>query len=346
MTDQLGLFDEGAPTSATPEVGALGVDPGMDAVAARLPAALRLGTSSWSFPGWAGIVYDRAASERDLAREGLAAYARHPLLRTVGLDRTYYRSVDSAVYARYAEQVPDDFRFLVKADRLVTSPHHPEDGTQRGPNPNFLDPTFAFNQIVEPVVEGLGDKAGPILFQFSPIPPNLVGGPRAFLHRLHEFLASLPQGPLYAVELRTPEFLTVDYGAILEETRVAHCYVVHPSMPSIPAQRSVLSAVDHPALVVRWMLHSGMKYDAARDRYAPFDRLVDEDPASRAAIVQAVFDTLIMERPAFVVVNNKAEGSSPLSVMRLAEAIAGDAAENEGGGRPPERATPEPPDQR
>ena len=41
------------------------------ALAARLPTTLHLGTSSWSFPGWAGIVYDGAASTTALARRGL-----------------------------------------------------------------------------------------------------------------------------------------------------------------------------------------------------------------------------------------------------------------------------------
>jgi hypothetical protein len=49
----------------------------------RLPADVRLGTSSWSFPGWGNLVWDRDATPGALAR-GLAAYAAH-LLRTVGL---------------------------------------------------------------------------------------------------------------------------------------------------------------------------------------------------------------------------------------------------------------------
>jgi len=56
----------------------------------RLPPDVRLGTSSWSFPGWGDLVWDREATPGALARGGLAAYAAHPLLRTVGLDRTYY----------------------------------------------------------------------------------------------------------------------------------------------------------------------------------------------------------------------------------------------------------------
>lgn len=70
---------------------------------------MRLGTSSWSFPGWAGIVYDHSVSTATLARRGLAAYARHPLLRTVGVDRTYYGPITAEDFAAYAAAVPDEF---------------------------------------------------------------------------------------------------------------------------------------------------------------------------------------------------------------------------------------------
>src|SRR5262245_42435710 len=68
----------------------------------RLPTELRLGTSSWSFPGWTGLVYARESTPELLAREGLPAYARHPLLRTVGVDRTFYGPVPVETFRAWA----------------------------------------------------------------------------------------------------------------------------------------------------------------------------------------------------------------------------------------------------
>lgn len=311
MTLQLGLFDDPAPEPSGP----VGPAPPLDRhvqLAKRIPAKLRMGTSSWSFPGWEGIVYDRRASQASLAKEGLGPYAHHPLLRTVGLDRTYYRPISTEQFQDYAAAVPDDFRFLVKADRLLTSPEA---------NPLFLDSSYAIQEVVGPMMDGLGDKAGPLLFQFSPIPPNLVGGHDEFADRLHRFLDALPAGLIYAVELRTPAFLTERYALMLEETGAAHCYTVHPAMSSLERQLQVVRAFEQPALVVRWMLHAGLKYQVAKDRYEPFDRIVDEDTDSLERIAVAALDALVAEKGVFVVVNNKAEGSSPLSVFRLAERI-------------------------
>src|SRR5215468_6845546 len=117
---QLDLFTPH--TTPPPAVGAAAVSPDMVALARHLPRQLYLGTSSWTFPGWQGLVYDHAASASVLARHGLAAYAQHPLLRTVCVDRTFYAPLSAAAYAAYAAVVPDDFRFVVKAHAWCTQP--------------------------------------------------------------------------------------------------------------------------------------------------------------------------------------------------------------------------------
>jgi len=318
---QLGLFPDSEPAVTGAGVGPAQVREGLARLAESLPAGLRLGTSSWTFPGWAGIVYDRDASASTLARDGLSAYARHPLFRTVGLDRTYYRPVPKETYRAYAADIPRGFKFLVKADRRLTSPNNPDAQGRQGPNPDFLDPVHAARQVVTPAVEGLGDALGPILFQFSPLPADMLGGPGPFAERLATFLGRLPKGPLYAVELRTPAWLTRAYADALEAHGAAHAYTVHPSMPPIERQAALIPPHYQPALVVRWMLGGGLRYDAAKNRYDPFDRLVDEDPATRHVVAVTALDALIAEREVFVIANNKAEGCAPLTLERLAEQV-------------------------
>lgn len=322
MDQQLGLFADEPSATATGPVGPAPVAPELAALARRLPAGLRLGTSSWSFPGWQGIVYDRPASQTTLARHGLAAYAAHPLLRTVGVDRGYYRPVPAHDFREYADAVPDDFRFVVKADRVLTSPTDPGEGSWHGSNTRFLDPTWAIEEVIGPLMEGLRAKAGPLLFQFPPTGPNLVGGRERFVERLHGFLDALPPGPVYAVELRTPAFLTAAYARALESTGAAHCFTIHPAMASLEEQLRVVRHIEQPALLVRWMLHAGLRYEVAQEKYEPFDRIVDPDDASLDQITLACLDALIAERDVFVIANNKAEGSAPLSIFRLAEKLA------------------------
>ena len=114
---------EEAPVSSrrrTQPVAPAPVSDALRALGERLPQGVFLGTSSWTFPGWTGLVYDHEATTTQLAREGLGAYAHHPVLRTVGIDRTFYAPVPAAAFADYAQQVPDGFRFLVKAHEACT----------------------------------------------------------------------------------------------------------------------------------------------------------------------------------------------------------------------------------
>lgn len=89
---QLSLFGDEPerPAADRLAVGSAEITTHVRTVAAALPAAIRLGTSSWSFPGWTGLVYAPSArtgrphAEATLAKAGLPAYAAHPLLRTEG----------------------------------------------------------------------------------------------------------------------------------------------------------------------------------------------------------------------------------------------------------------------
>ena len=115
--DQFDLFGEPIPapiagdakpsekkSSKATRVEPAAVDAAITDLAARLSARVRLGTSSWSFPGWANLVYASTYPDTALARHGLPAYAAHPLLHTVGIDRTFYAPISEADFRTYATQ--------------------------------------------------------------------------------------------------------------------------------------------------------------------------------------------------------------------------------------------------
>lgn len=167
---QNALFSDPAPVPP-PAVEAAPPDPALRELAAALPAGLRFGTSSWNYPGWAGLVWQRDYPDTALSRHGLPAYAQHPLFRAVGLDRSFYRPLTAAQYAAYAAQVPEDFRFVVKAPNRVTDALlRDEAGRGRQPNPDFLAAAPAVREFVEPALAGLGEKLGALVFQISPLP--------------------------------------------------------------------------------------------------------------------------------------------------------------------------------
>jgi uncharacterized protein YecE (DUF72 family) len=323
--DQLALFDLGPEPEPKPQgVGAAQQAEEVEALGRELPRGVYLGGSTWSFPGWAGLVYDRTYPPSKLAREGLAAYARHPLLRAVGVDRTHYAPVEAVELAEYREAVPEDFRFLVKAHEACTLarfPDHARYGIQRGQeNTLFLDPKYAADQVVAPFVEGIGAGGGALLFQFA---PQSLGTPTRFAERLQAFLAALPRGPVYAVELRNRELITAEYGEALASVGACHCHNVHPRMPDVRAQARLAGTDRGPMTLIRWLLGPGMTYEEAGRRYAPFNRMVAPDPANRRAVADLACAALAVGRPFLCTINNNAEGCAPLSVVELAREIVG-----------------------
>ena len=297
-------------------------------LATRLPKTARFGTSSWSFPGWAGMVFDATYPDSTLSRHGLAAYAAHPLLRTVGIDRTFYAPMTESQFRSYAKQAratKADFQFLVKAPMLFTAPRLRGDDGQWTDNPAFLNAQLANAQFVQPATLGLAEMCGPLVFQFPPLGPRFTRSPLRFADALAEFLLALPKlgdSACYAVEVRDPELLTDDYLAALCAGGATHCIGIHARMPRAAAQARFWREAGGLPLVIRWSLHSGFKYEEAKERYAPFNALVDEDPEGRAEVAALVLEAARLPRASFVIANNKAEGSAPLTIRKLSELIA------------------------
>ena len=334
MSQQASLFEQpGAPKRQKPAPGE--VRPSWDSPllqAPALPVDIRLGTSSWFFPGWRGLVYEGVHPQTTLSKKGLGAYAQIPMLRTVSLDRTFYAPIMTVEYVRYANQVPDHFSFVVKAPALVCDAvMRDEEGRGKVPNPHFLDPAIAAREFVVPCLEGLGAKAGPLVFQVSPLPRGLVEEAPMLIERLAAFFAALPrqlgkQEPIYALELRNAELLTPRLMRMLREQGVRYCVGLHDRMPEAERQEAALAALDGEApgdLVVRWNLHRGFLYQAAKQRYEPFDKLVDEDPETRKVLARLTARVFKAGCKVWITANNKAEGSAPLSLVKLAEEIAG-----------------------
>ncbi|MDP2332056.1 MAG: DUF72 domain-containing protein [Reyranella sp.] len=333
MSRQPGLFETPSPAkrrgTAAGDVRPAAESPLLQAPV--LPPDIRLGTSSWFFPGWRGLVYDGVHAQTALSRKGLAAYAEIPLLRTVSLDRTFYSAISAVEYARYASQVPHDFSFVVKAPALVCDAvMRDEEGRGKVANPHFLDAAIATREFVVPCLEGLGPKAGPLVFQVSPLPRELVAEAATLVERLAAFFAALPRElgkhrPLYALELRNAELLTPRLMRMLAAADVRYCVGLHDRMPEVERQAVALRTLDGDSpgpLVVRWNLHRGFLYQAAKQRYEPFDRLVDEDRETRRILARMAADAFKAKQKVWITANNKAEGSAPLSLLKLAQEIA------------------------
>ncbi|MBV8036991.1 DUF72 domain-containing protein [Roseateles sp.] len=325
MQDQ--LFGGAAPSKRPRGVQPAPPTPEDRALAAALSPRVHLGTSTWSYPGWQGLVWSGRHGEATLSRTGLPAYAAHPLLRAVGIDRGFYRPLAAAEFQRHAEQVPAGFRFTVKAPSLVTDALlRSADGRGQQPNPLFLDPATTLQDFIAPAYEGLGPTLGALVFQISPLPGARLARMSEQFDLLHALLLACPKPPagVLAVEVRDPAWLTPDLVALLRDTGARYCLGLHPKLPPLAEQLPLLRALWPGPLVARWnlnRLHGAYGYEEAEKKYGEFGEMLDPDPETRTELARVIRGTAGAGQDVFVTISNTAEGSAPLSVRALAQAI-------------------------
>jgi uncharacterized protein YecE (DUF72 family) len=155
------------------------------------------GTSGFSYPEWCGHFYPEALPGAQMLRY----YATR--LGTVEINNTFYRMPNRDTVAAWRDEVPDSFCFAIKASRRITHQKKLIDVSD--------DVAHLFG-----VVDVLGQKLGPVLFQTPPFLKKDLGV-------LREFLASLPQSParLAALEFRHPSWFADDVYDALSQSNVA-----------------------------------------------------------------------------------------------------------------------------
>src|SRR5947209_7496582 len=168
---------------------------------------LRIGTSGWVYKHWMGIFYPAKMPGEDQ----LPFFARH--FDTVEINFSFYRLPERAVFERWREVTPPDFLFAVKGSRYLT---HMK---------KLKDPEEPLQRLMDHA-GGLGEKMGPILFQF---PAQW----RLNLERLEHFVQALRAYPdhRWTFEFRHPSWLVPEVYALLEGVDAALCLPVHPKMP-------------------------------------------------------------------------------------------------------------------
>jgi uncharacterized protein YecE (DUF72 family) len=167
---------------------------------------LYLGTSGWSYADWEGTLYPEGLP----AGARLAEYAKH--YATVEIDSTFYGTPRRSTVEKWRETVPEGFLFAAKFPQEIT--HENNLVGSEEPAGNFLR-----------TMELLDDRLGPLLVQ---LPPSFsVEG----MGVLEDFLAALPQGFRYAVEVRHRSWLGSDLPELLWEHGAALTLIDSPGMP-------------------------------------------------------------------------------------------------------------------
>ncbi len=158
---------------------------------------IHVGTSGYAYKEWKGKFYPEKISPKEMLR----FYSGR--LNTVEINNTFYRMPKESVLTSWAEQVPDDFVFALKAPQVITHLKRLW---------NVLDETeYLFRTL-----SVLDRKLGPILFQF---PKSF----RANRPALQDFLGLIPGDRACAFEFRSPSWLNDEILDLLREKGSSLC---------------------------------------------------------------------------------------------------------------------------
>ncbi len=305
---QLGLFDEIEKPDLSVELS----------LSQRTPRQVLFGTSSWTFSGWSGLVYPRGTDEALLRERGLSLYCDNPLFRTVGIDSSYYRPLEAKQLRRYRAQLPIGFRCVSK----VYSGYSTRcDVRTLEPNPHFLHARSFEEAVLRPIADEFFEQQGPLVLEFPELPHAPPLDAKDFAEQLDAFLSKVSRDFQYAVELRDRTLLSPHYLEVLHRHRAAHVFNYWERMPGLAEQFERIGTDCAPFGVVRLLIPPGQRYADRKKQLAPFDRLVDRRPEMRRETIEIARAYVELDSPLFVIVNNKAEGSSPLTVRELAREL-------------------------
>ncbi|TFG61525.1 MAG: DUF72 domain-containing protein [Spirochaetales bacterium] len=269
---------------------------------------LKIGTCSWNYDSWVGLVYSEA---RPSAADYLAEYAEH--FETAEIDSWFYRIPSVPDVLSYDAAVPPGFRFTCKVPQTVTLTHkrQAKKSAVLEPNSRFLSVDH-FNSFLE-AADALLPRMDAIMFEFEYLNKNKMPSLAEFLDRLDRFFTAAPRGLPYALEPRNGNYLTEEYFSFLKAHNLFHVFSEKQYMPHVYDVYGRFEDYIEGAAVVR--LLGGDRLEMEKKSGDRWDRIIEEKPDK--PLVAQMLNKMLKKNNVTLNVNNHYEGSSPLTAAEF-----------------------------
>jgi len=237
---------------------------------------------------------------------------------TVCGDFAFYQFPSDALWSKLFRQTPPSFRWGLKAPEQITTPQwpvHPRYGALAGlENHTFLDAAL-FSQAFLGPLEPYRAQVGVLIFEFNAL--KAKGDAAEFVQKLDPFLAALPAGWRFAVEVRNADLLCSRYFDCLRAHNVPHVYNAWTRMPEIRQQVAMRGSRTADLIVARALLRRGRPYEDAVKRFSPYASVQEVKEPLRQGLRELVDMAVVDGTPALIFVNNRLEGNSPGTIVSI-----------------------------
>ena len=277
---------------------------------------LRLGTCSWKYDDWRGLVYSGNGDVNYLEQYAGA-------FDTVEVDQWFWslfppdivKLPAPAVVDDYVRATDDDFRFTVKAPNALTLPnHHKKSKTANlTTNPHFMEVELA--AVFTDSLGSMRDRLGAVMLQFEYLNRQKMPSQRIFIERLAAFVEGLDRSLPWAVELRNPNFLTPRWFEFLQEKRLSHVFVQGYWLPPVDALYERFGDRLLSPVIIRLM--GPDRKGIEKKTGGRWDRVVDPRDDELRRVADVARDALDKGADVYINVNNHFEGCAPRTIDTL-----------------------------
>lgn len=272
-------------------------------------------------------LYRGRLAESRFERDCLTEYAE--VFPSVCVDAGYYRFPSPQYVESLVRQVPPHFQFSFKVTDDITArtfPNLPRHGPKAGKrNEHFLDAGLFRSAFLSSLVPHKAN-IGMLIFEFSHFHPRDFERGRDFVEALEPFLAALPEGFQYGVEVRNRTLLCGPYFDLLKQYNVAHVFNHWERMPPVGEQMEQPGAFTTDFAAARFLLRPGRRYEEAVQNFSPYNATKEVNMEAREAAARLI--QMRQEaakggrtRGSFIYVNNRLEGNSLNTIIAILQSL-------------------------
>lgn len=281
-------------------------------------AELKIGTCSWKYDSWRGLIYSD-----DPKINYLKEYSKH--YNTVEVDQWFWslfgvKKINLPEFHHveaYRKSVDTDFKFSVKVPNSITLTHFYRKSKKEElkPNPHFLSEelTSEFLKTLEPLKENLG----PLMFQFEYLNKQKMKSQQDFQIQFGDYVEKLDRSYQWGVEIRNPNYLNKTYFEFLKEYKLTPVFLQGYYMPSIIELIPKFIDQFEDTIVIR--LHGPDRKGIEERAGGKWNERIEPKDEELLKLVEIIAKLLDRDIDIYLNVNNHYEGSAPLTINKIKE---------------------------
>lgn len=277
---------------------------------------LRIGTCSWKYDSWRGIVYSNESKINYLKE-----YSKQ--FNTVEIDQWFWslHGINKVtlpkqdIVAAYKISVPKEFKFTIKIPNSISLTHlySAEKSETLIPNSHFLSHDL-LSEFLN-ILKLMKDCLGPLMFQFEYLNKEKMKSQYEFQGLMREFVKQFPSELDFSFEIRNPNYLNEEYFQFMREHKLGHVFLQGYYMPSIFDVYKKFKDYIKDFTIIR--LHGPDCHGIENRSGGEWNKILDPKDDELEKLIEMITELLNRNVDIYLNVNNHYEGSAPLTIQKI-----------------------------